>query len=589
MEHERLVHRRVWQCFNHADAVFTSSAELRGHLQSRHSEDITEAQIQSLLDICDSSVADTRAKCPICLIEGPFEKGINNHLSFHLETLATFSIPRAAFSGEESVLKTDGNPPSSQETQGLRSENSMESISLNFQSPPASTSSLVNEQREEETSSKRGAPTSQNDENPAPGDLEELFCWPGQAVTATPIDRPDSAGKLNRSGDDLLKRYLWTGDLKELEKAIEASLQAVQVMPSDYVDRAEYLSNLGAQLGFRFKRTRNAKDLEGAINVARQAVEITPENHPSFAAYLCNLGIQLCHQFQKPKEIHDPDPDEADLMVRRAVEVTPEDVPHLVGRLSGFESACSHADSKNLDEAEEIYQRALKIHENVAGQTHLSTLNTVKNLGNIYVGQGKLDEAEKMYKRARRGYEKILGAEDIMVLVTVENLGALYSDQGKLDEAAKMFECTLQGYKKTLGAKHTRTLEMVKDLDVVYFDQGRDLWGLALERLSLKDKNAVGEIMPDSKLDILPHLHTVAVNQRNVCEGRRWKFELNGQSITLRDVANHIIVCVDKYKQIRDVVENSVSSPSSLPWAGIRFFLEVGFNDHTEKESLNRC
>src|ERR1700723_3502879 len=70
LEHERLVHRRICQCFGHANAVFASSSELRDHLQSQHSEGVTEAQIQNLLDVCESSVVDTRTKCPVCLIEG---------------------------------------------------------------------------------------------------------------------------------------------------------------------------------------------------------------------------------------------------------------------------------------------------------------------------------------------------------------------------------------------------------------------------------------------------------------------------------------------------------------------------------------
>ena len=125
LEHERLVHRRIWQCFHHVNAVFPSSAELQNHLQSEHS--FTKAQIQTLLDVCESSVKDIRTKCPICLEKGPFERGLDNHLSSHLEIFATFSIPRGIFSSDESKTRAD----SKYETvQGNRPNISTKSFSL---------------------------------------------------------------------------------------------------------------------------------------------------------------------------------------------------------------------------------------------------------------------------------------------------------------------------------------------------------------------------------------------------------------------------------------------------------------------------
>jgi tetratricopeptide (TPR) repeat protein len=66
--------------------------------------------------------------------------------------------------------------------------------------------------------------------------------------------------------------------------------------------------------------------------------------------------------------------------------------------------------------------------ENALGPDHTSTINTVRNLGNLYRNQGKLVEAEKMYQRALQGYEKALGADHTSTLDTVSNLGNLYHD-----------------------------------------------------------------------------------------------------------------------------------------------------------------
>lgn len=102
----------------------------------------------------------------------------------------------------------------------------------------------------------------------------------------------------------------------------------------------------------------------------------------------------------------------------------------------------------------------------------------------------------------------------------------------------------------------------------------RDLWSLALENLS-EDKYTVSRIKSNSKLDILRHLPTAAVKKQADCEDQRWKFELNGQQIILRDIAEKIIIWIDKFKKIGDIAVHFDPVHSSLPWGGIRFLLEV--------------
>ncbi|KAF2465075.1 uncharacterized protein BDR25DRAFT_195738, partial [Lindgomyces ingoldianus] len=94
LEHERLAHRRTWQCFEHANATFNSSSKLREHLQSQHQGAITEKQIDTLIEVGESGVKDTRKRCPICLAEDQLPNGLSmtNHVSYHMEQFAVFSI-----------------------------------------------------------------------------------------------------------------------------------------------------------------------------------------------------------------------------------------------------------------------------------------------------------------------------------------------------------------------------------------------------------------------------------------------------------------------------------------------------------------
>lgn len=104
----------------------------------------------------------------------------------------------------------------------------------------------------------------------------------------------------------------------------------------------------------------------------------------------------------------------------------------------------------------------------------------------------------------------------------------------------------------------------------------KDPWSIALEKLSLEDKETMSRIELDSKLDILQHLQTTARERQTECEDQRWKFELKGRKIIIRDVLEKIIVWIDKVKQIGDIAVSFDPVHAALPWAGIRFLLQVG-------------
>jgi hypothetical protein len=58
-----------------------------------------------------------------------------------------------------------------------------------------------------------------------------------------------------------------------------------------------------------------------------------------------------------------------------------------------------YADQDKLNEAEAMYVRALLGKEVALGPKHMSTLDTVNNLGVLYKNQGKHTKAEAMYVR----------------------------------------------------------------------------------------------------------------------------------------------------------------------------------------------
>ncbi len=73
-------------------------------------------------------------------------------------------------------------------------------------------------------------------------------------------------------------------------------------------------------------------------------------------------------------------------------------------------------------------------------------------------------------------------------------------------------------------------------------------------------------------------LCTLAAKQRDLAEQGRWRFTFRGREVILRDTATKLLTWLDKFKQVGDIVVNHDPQHFALPWAGVRFLLEVWFS-----------
>lgn len=120
----------------------------------------------------------------------------------------------------------------------------------------------------------------------------------------------------------------------------------------------------------------------------------------------------------------------------------------------------------------------------------------------------------------------------------------------------------------------------------------KGLWNEALQTLSDKQKTTIFPFLPTSRSsmpDLLRHLLAVSEEKRAQCEQKAWKFELNGRQVILRDVAENVISWINKFKEVGDVAANFDPAHFSLPWAGVRFLLEVRSLNRRLLESTDRC
>ena len=101
------------------------------------------------------------------------------------------------------------------------------------------------------------------------------------------------------------------------------------------------------------------------------------------------------------------------------------------------------------------------------------------------------------------------------------------------------------------------------------------LWYIALQKLSSEEKAAIQQISVNLKLEIVEQLHDVVQQKRDECLKKRWKFNFHGREIILRDLAEKIIFGLNKFKEIGDVAVNFDPVHAALPWAGVRFLLQV--------------
>ena len=109
-----------------------------------------------------------------------------------------------------------------------------------------------------------------------------------------------------------------------------------------------------------------------------------------------------------------------------------------------------------------------------------------------------------------------------------------------------------------------------------------DLWAEALQKLSDKERGTIQHeasshsgSLQQPPLDMIDDLCPLTERKRAECENGRWKVEYNGQQVILRDVAEKVVVWLNKFKEVGDVAVNFDPVHAALPWAGVRVLLQV--------------
>ncbi|KAI9827413.1 MAG: hypothetical protein M1819_006954 [Sarea resinae] len=106
-----------------------------------------------------------------------------------------------------------------------------------------------------------------------------------------------------------------------------------------------------------------------------------------------------------------------------------------------------------------------------------------------------------------------------------------------------------------------------------------DLWTKALKTLCAEDRQHIDLSRP-GKIDILRDILETVKEKRQLCLDRRWTYKKkNGEVIICRDLFDKVTHWVNKFKEVGDVAVQYGPGHAALPWAGVRFLLQLVVDD----------
>jgi hypothetical protein len=100
------------------------------------------------------------------------------------------------------------------------------------------------------------------------------------------------------------------------------------------------------------------------------------------------------------------------------------------------------------------------------------------------------------------------------------------------------------------------------------------LWEKAVEALDDEDNRNV-DFNKEDKLAILRDVLDAVEEKKRTCLEKRWKYKKGDKEIIIRDQLEKVVKWVDKFKEVGDNAVQYDPAHAALPWAGVRFFLQV--------------
>lgn len=125
-------------------------------------------------------------------------------------------------------------------------------------------------------------------------------------------------------------------------------------------------------------------------------------------------------------------------------------------------------------EAEPLYQKVVHIREHQMGLVHPEVAIALNGLANLYAEQGKYRQAEPLFRQALQIREQHFGPDHPQTSTPLTNLAMLSHLQGKFAQAEPLFQRALQIREQHLGPDHPQVAYTLDGLAILYHVQLRN-------------------------------------------------------------------------------------------------------------------
>ncbi|GLL05105.1 CHAT domain-containing protein [Dactylosporangium matsuzakiense] len=169
------------------------------------------------------------------------------------------------------------------------------------------------------------------------GILEQAIADADALLTDPSLDRADRATGLTKFGDMLRQLFESTGDMRQLDRAVDVSRQAMESLPPGHLGVELVAGNLATALEARFHHTGDSAALDEAIEAAWTAEAALTRRRGSDPILLATLGRLLLARARSGSDVAEVG--EACDILERCVADTPADHPRRGAHLIAWSSA----------------------------------------------------------------------------------------------------------------------------------------------------------------------------------------------------------------------------------------------------------
>eukprot|EP00933_Yihiella_yeosuensis_P001199 TRINITY_DN101956_c0_g1_i1.p1 TRINITY_DN101956_c0_g1~~TRINITY_DN101956_c0_g1_i1.p1 ORF type:complete len:297 (-),score=59.82 TRINITY_DN101956_c0_g1_i1:304-1194(-) len=189
----------------------------------------------------------------------------------------------------------------------------------------------------------------------------------------------------------------------EMEVALaRARWELVQDRPPEDAERLFVANNLAVTL------QESVGDYEGALKLLEEVLSVRRnmlgDEHPDTLDSITNLALQHTEMGNYPVALKLSEEVVATMRAAEAEEDLDETFAHAIGCL-----AAVHNLMGNHELAKPLHEEALEMRQQLLGEGHLDTLNSMHGLGQCFVGLGEHEEGLALLERVATSSKRILG------------------------------------------------------------------------------------------------------------------------------------------------------------------------------------